>query len=63
MQFAGLALIQRIETNLQYLLPFDNTKIGMLQVAKTLLCRPEQSIPVVFGLTPSDLTQLNSLPA
>jgi hypothetical protein len=63
MQFTGLALIQRLETNLQYLLPFDNTKIGILQVAKTLLCRPEQSIPIVFGTTPSNLAQLNSLPA
>ena len=63
MQFTGLALIQRIETNLQYLLPFDNAKICLLQVAKTLLCRPEQSIGIVFGTTPSDLTQLSSLPA
>lgn len=63
MQFTGLALIDRIETNLQYFLPFDNTKICMLQVAKTLLCRPEQSIGIVFGTTSADLIQRNSFSA
>ncbi|OUC15240.1 MAG: hypothetical protein B0A82_07765 [Alkalinema sp. CACIAM 70d] len=63
MQFMGLALIQRIETNLRYFLPFDNTKICMLQVAKTLLCRPEESIAIIFGTTASSLISLSPIPA
>lgn len=31
----------------------------MFQVAKTLLCYPEQSIPTVFGLTAAELMNLN----
>jgi hypothetical protein len=55
-QFSGLALIQQIQAMLQYQKSFGNTGICMLQVAKTLLCRPEQSIPTVFGITESELT-------
>lgn len=51
MQFTGVALISRIQAKLEYQEAFDNTGICMLQVAKTLLCRPEQSISVVFGTT------------
>jgi 5-methylthioribose kinase len=58
-QFSGLALIQQIQAMLQYQKSFNNTGICMLQVAKTLLCRPEQSIPTVFGAAESELTCLN----
>ncbi len=58
-QFSGLALIQQIQAMLQYQKSFGNTGICMLQVAKTLLCRPEQSIPTVFGVAESELTSLN----
>lgn len=51
MQFTGFALIGTIQAKLEYRETFDNTGICMLQVAKTLLCRPEQSIPIVFGTT------------
>lgn len=51
MQFTGIGLINRIQAKLEYQEAFDNTGICMLQVAKTLLCRPEQSISVVFGTT------------
>lgn len=57
-QFSGLALIQQIQAMLQYQKSFDNTGICMLQVAKTLLCRPEQSIPTVFGVAEAELTRL-----
>ena len=59
-QFSGLALIQQIQAMLQYQKSFGNTGICMLQVAKTLLCRPEQSIPTVFGVAKSELTCLSS---
>lgn len=61
-QFAGLALINQIWAMLQYQKSFGNTGICMLQVAKSLLCRPEQSVVTVFGLTESELTCLNYSP-
>lgn len=48
-QFAGLALIHTIQSMLQYQKTFNNTGICMLQVAKTLLCRPEASMATLFG--------------
>ena len=48
-QFSGFALIQQIQAMIQYQKSFGNTGIAMLQVAKSLLCRPEQSLPTVFG--------------
>lgn len=54
-QFTGLALIESIQARLHYLEPFGNVGICMLQVAKTLLCEPEQSISVVFGNAFPDL--------
>jgi 5-methylthioribose kinase len=58
-QFSGLALIQQIQAMLQYQKSFGNTGICMLQVAKSLLCRPEQSIPTVFGVAEAELTRLS----
>ncbi len=53
-QFSGLALIQAIQAALQYEKTFGNSGICMLQVAKSLLCRPEASIPTIFGMQISD---------
>ena len=50
-QFAGFALIQQIQSMIQYEKSFSNTGIAMLQVAKALLTRPVQSIPTIFGHT------------
>jgi hypothetical protein len=61
-QFTGFALIKKIQTTIQYQEPFGNIGICMLQVAKTLLCHPEQSIPIIFGTTASELTCLSCLP-
>lgn len=55
MQFTGLGTIRRIQANLQYKESFDNTSICMLQVAKTLLCRPETSISTICGVEASEL--------
>lgn len=54
-QFIGFALIEKIQVKLYYQLPFNNIGICTLQVAKTLLCEPEQSVPIIFGTTASDL--------
>lgn len=54
-QFIGLALIRDIEIDLFYQEPLTNNSICILQVAKTLLCSPKESIPAIFGMTSSEL--------
>ncbi len=54
-QFVGFGLIQQIQGMIQYQKTFGNSGIAMLQVAKTLLCRPEQSIPTIFGVSAVEL--------
>jgi 5-methylthioribose kinase len=56
MQFSGLALVQEVQTSVQNQEPFGNTDICMLQVAKALLCNPEQSVSTIFGLSELELT-------
>ncbi|WP_138499825.1 phosphotransferase [Nostoc sp. PA-18-2419] len=58
-QFSGLALIQQIQAMIQYQKSFGNAGICMLQVAKSLLCRPEQSMTTVFGTAATVLNQAN----
>jgi hypothetical protein len=58
-QFSGIALIQEIQSMLQYYKTFGNTGICMLQVAKSLLCRPSESINTVFASSESALTRLS----
>lgn len=59
MQFAGLSLIESIQAKLHYYEPFGNIEICMLQVAKTLLCHPLQSIPTVFSISEAELLNLD----
>ena len=61
-QCAGWDLINAIQSTLQYQKTFGNTGICMLQVAKSLLCRPEASIPTVFGMQASELTSASLSP-
>lgn len=49
-QFAGIALLQQIQATIQYYKSFNNTGIYTLQIAKSLICRPETSISTVFGV-------------
>ncbi|GAB4194926.1 MAG: hypothetical protein Fur006_40990 [Coleofasciculaceae cyanobacterium] len=58
-QFTGLALINQIQALTQYQKTFGNTGICMLQVAKSLLCRPEQSMFSIFGISESELLALS----
>lgn len=51
-QFAGWNLIGSIQSTLQYQKSFGNTGICMLQVAKSLLCRPEQSMTTIINRLP-----------
>ncbi len=59
-QFTGFALIQQIQAMIQYQKSFGNMGIAMLQVAKTLLCRPVQSMPTIFGAASVELFRLNA---
>jgi thiamine kinase-like enzyme len=61
MQFAGFNLIEAIEAKLHYHEPFGNIEICMLQVAKTLLYAPVQSIPTVFGRTVAELLTIDQI--
>lgn len=48
-QFAGLGLIQGIQAGIEYQKTLGNSGIAQLQVAKSLLCRPDRSMLTVFG--------------
>ncbi|MCW5314571.1 phosphotransferase [Nostoc sp. KVJ3] len=61
-QFTGFALIQQIQGMIQYQKSFGNMGIAMLQVAKTLLSRPIQSMPTIFGAAAVELTHLSNSP-
>jgi thiamine kinase-like enzyme len=49
LQYAGLALIRRIEVIIDDDRIFDNRGIAMLQVAKQLLCSPTNFTTTIFG--------------
>ena len=48
-RFAGLSSIKHLQHNIEKHLPFNNSSICTLQVAKSLLCHPEQSMSTIFG--------------
>ncbi len=62
-QFTGFILIEKIQTRIEYREIFGNTGVCMVQVAKRLLCNPDDSIPIVFGTTASELIGLSPIPA
>jgi Phosphotransferase enzyme family len=62
-QFAGLSLIEQIQSSIQYQKSFGNAGISTLQVAKSLLCRPEQSMFTIFGESISKLSRFSYVPA
>ena len=55
-QFSGVALISEILASIKYQKTFGNTGVCMLQVAKSLICRPETSLPTILGMSISDFT-------
>ena len=58
-QYTGLALLTQVRGRLEYQKILGNTGICMLQVAKSLLCRPEQSIVSIFGRSKAELLNLS----
>jgi thiamine kinase-like enzyme len=55
MQLTGYITINKIIQNLESHYPFDNRAICTLQVAKTLLCRPQEAFSFVFGRTEAEI--------
>ncbi|TAE59459.1 MAG: DUF1679 domain-containing protein [Nostocales cyanobacterium] len=58
-QFSGFSLIRAIQAKLQHERNFGNSGICILQVAKSLLCRPQTSITTIFGIEAEDLLPIN----
>lgn len=58
-QFCGFSLIRAIQAKLQHERSFGNSGICILQVAKSLLCRPQTSITTIFGMDTEDLLPIN----
>jgi hypothetical protein len=56
-QFAGLALIHQIQEKINRSKFFDNAGVCKLQVAKTLLTKPLESVLTIFGVTESEIIQ------
>lgn len=53
-QFTGLALLYKIIARIQSFEGFDHKQICILQLAKRLLCQPEESFSSIFGMTEAD---------
>ena len=58
-QFTGFGLIHQVLAMMQNKVPLGNTGIAILQVAKSLLCRPEQSMQTIFGSGTVELSRFS----
>jgi hypothetical protein len=58
-QFTGFGLIQQVRAMMQNQASLGNTGIAILQVAKSLLCRPEQSMQTIFGSGTVELSRFS----
>lgn len=56
-QFAGIGILDRLSYYVEHHYRFHNQSVCKLQVAKNLLCYPEQGIETVFGTTEAELIQ------
>ncbi len=56
-KFAGLALIQQIPNIIQCQKSFDNRDLCQIEIAKSLLTIPEQSVLTIFGISESEILQ------
>jgi len=54
-QCTGFILVKRVRIRIQHQKILSNNGIAMLQVGKSLLCKPEDSIPNIFGMTVDQL--------
>ena len=58
-QFVGIGILSRLTYYVEHHYPFGNNSICKLQVAKNLLCSPQQNIETIFGIREEDLLNLN----
>ena len=54
-QFAGIGILDRLSYYVEHHYPFHNNSLFKLQVAKNLLCSPQQQIETIFGATEAQL--------
>ncbi|KAF3886010.1 MULTISPECIES: phosphotransferase [Nostocales] len=54
-QFAGLALLHKIDEKIKQHRYFDNSGICTFQIARSLLTKPQESVMTVFGVSETDL--------
>ena len=57
-QFVGIGILNRLTYYVEHHYPFDNNSICKLQVAKNLLCHPQQSTETIFGASEQELLNL-----
>ncbi|MEH1824340.1 MAG: phosphotransferase [Nostoc sp.] len=58
LQFIGIAIIIQTQAKIEYHKLLVNSDIYALQVAKSLLCRPEISLVSIFGIQEKELTSI-----
>ena len=54
-QFAGIGILDRLSYYVEHHYPFHNNSLFKLQVAKNLLCYPQQQIETIFGASEAEL--------
>ena len=54
-QFAGIGILDRLTYYIEHHYHFDNNSLCKLQVAKNLICAPQQGITTLFGMTEAEL--------
>lgn len=54
-QFAGIGILNRLSYYVEHHYQFDNNSLCKLQVAKNLLCCPQQGIATIFETTETEL--------
>ena len=62
-QFAGIGILDRLSYYVEHHYYFHNQSLCKLQVAKNLLCYPEQGITTIFGTTEAEFIQDSFLAA
>lgn len=56
-QFVGIGILNRLTYYVEHHYPFQNNSICKLQVAKNLLCCPQQQIETIFGTDEASLME------
>lgn len=54
-QFTGIGILDRLTYYIEHHYHFDNNSLCKLQVAKNLICSPQQEIQTLFGMTEAEL--------